>query len=338
MTSTMTSPSTALRRRSPSVPDLQRYISLASGGGEDSSASNDLANLVGLSSNINAGLTGLGLGPRPVNFMMSPSTYMTVSLENKNIKPRIDSFSLEQALYFEPYQESTIKIELLQALRSSNLDLLRSFVVAPPTPIQRNEEENNNNNKRMSSQQENEINYESSQDSQDDEDDDISIIDDDGEKSCSPFRLPATTTEEENNNENKNENDTTVMQQQELQACNQFGENLLHLACRMGISRDVLEFLYDNSANGGANVPLNVRDRFGRTPLHNACMSSNPQFTNIDFIISKSPRMLLFEDDNGKIPFELIPQRCFERWIRFLSEQNILQRVVSAELIDKSFI
>merc|ERR1712238_113839 len=34
-----------------------------------------------------------------------------------------------------------------------------------------------------------------------------------------------------------------LLQLQDLKARNQFGENLLHLACRMGISRDVLEFL-----------------------------------------------------------------------------------------------
>ena len=59
--------------------------------------------------------------------VLSPCTYMTISLKNKKIKPRIDSFSIEQALFFEPYQESTIKMELLQALRSSNLDQLKSY-------------------------------------------------------------------------------------------------------------------------------------------------------------------------------------------------------------------
>merc|ERR1712238_190721 len=113
----------------------------------------------------------------------------------------------------------------------------------------------------------------------------------------------------------------------DLRSCNQFGENLLHLACRMGIQLEILEYLLEE-----AQVKVNVRDRFGRTPLHNACMSALPNFQNLDYLIACQPRMVLFEDDNGKIPFDLIPQRCFERWTRFLSEQNILQRVVAAEL------
>merc|ERR1740117_2010162 len=110
------------------------------------------------------------------------------------------------------------------------------------------------------------------------------------------------------------------------------GENLLHLACRMGISRNIVEFLVedqDGSGVSGAKVPLNVRDKFGRTPLHNACMSSaaNLNFHNIDYLITKAPQLLVMEDDNGKIPFDVIPSRNYEKWTRFLSEKNILSRV-----------
>lgn len=172
---------------------------------------------------------------------------MTISLKNKKIKTRVDSFSLEQALYFEPYQESEIHIELLRALRGADLEKLRSLK----------------------------------------------------EKGGDEF---------------------------ELEARNQFGENLVHLACRMGMSGDMLKFLVED-----AKVPLNVRDRFGRTPLHNACMSAIPNFDNIDFVMRHAPKLVVFEDDKNKIPFELVPQRVFGRWTRFMSEENILQKV-SAEL------
>ena len=98
----------------------------------------------------------------------------------------------------------------------------------------------------------------------------------------------------------------------DLRACNQFGENLLHLACRMGICREIIDFLIED-----AQGKLNVRDKFGRTPLHNACMSSLPNFDIIEHVISREPRTIFFEDDNGNIPFDLIPQRCYERWTRF---------------------
>jgi len=186
------------------------------------------------------------LSPRSSPPVLKPCNYLMKLFQNKDLPnattTRIDSFSIEQAFYFEAYQEAEISTDILQALRTSNVEQLRSFL-----------------------------------------------------------------TEKKNG----------------LKECrNQFGENLLHLACRMGgISCNVIAFLIQE-----AKVPLNVRDRFGRTPLHHACMSSHPNFDTIDFVIRHVPRMcLLFEDDTGNIPFDLIPSRCYDGWTRFLSEtKNIL--------------
>ena len=78
----------------------------------------------------------------------------------------------------------------------------------------------------------------------------------------------------------------------DLRACNQFGENRLHLACRMGICREIIDFLIED-----AQGKLNVRDKFGSTPLHNACMLSLPNFDNIEHVISCEPRLIFSEDD-----------------------------------------
>jgi len=183
------------------------------------------------------------LSPRSSPPVIKPCNYLMTLFKNKGTTTtQIDSFSMEQALYFESYQESEIQTNILKALRSSNVVQLRSFLT-------------------------------------------------DTDKNIKQCR-------------------------------NQFGENLLHLACRMGgISTEVITFLIQE-----AKVPLNVRDRFGRTPLHHACMSSHPNFDTIDFVIRHVPRMvLLFEDDTGNIPFDLIPSRCYDGWTRFLSEtKNIL--------------
>eukprot|EP00751_Fragilariopsis_kerguelensis_P014349 CAMPEP_0170775546 /NCGR_PEP_ID=MMETSP0733-20121128/10648_1 /TAXON_ID=186038 /ORGANISM="Fragilariopsis kerguelensis, Strain L26-C5" /LENGTH=274 /DNA_ID=CAMNT_0011118375 /DNA_START=62 /DNA_END=886 /DNA_ORIENTATION=- len=187
------------------------------------------------------------LSPRSSPPVLKPCNYLMKLFHNKDLPTatttRIDSFSIEQAFYFEAYQEAEISTDILQALRSSNVEQLRSFL--------KDTKKN-------------------------------------GLKECR----------------------------------NQFGENLLHLACRMGgISSNVIAFLVQE-----AKVPLNVRDRFGRTPLHHACMSSHPNFDTIDFVIRHIPRMvLLFQDDTGNIPFDLIPSRCYDGWTRFLSEtKNIL--------------
>lgn len=175
--------------------------------------------------------------------VLSPCTYLTISLKNKKIKSRVDSFSLEQALFFEPYEESDINVDLLKALRLADLEKLRKLMNAQENPV-------------------------------------------------------------------------------DLKARNQFGENMLHIACRMGLSWDVLKFLVED-----AEINLNVRDRFGRSPFHNACMSSNPNFNNINYLMKKAPILTVFEDDRDKIPFDLIPQRCFDRWSRFLSEKSIFKRL-----------
>jgi len=180
----------------------------------------------------------------PTHFVptLSPCTYLTVSLKNKKIKSRVDSFNLEQALYFEPYEESEIDIDLLKALRGGDLEKLRSL---------KNDKEKN----------------------------------------------------------------------YDLEARNRFGENLIHMACRISsLQLEVLKILVED-----ANVQLNVRDMFGRTPLHNACMSAIPNFNNVEYIMKKAPKLFVFEDDKNKLPFDLIPHRCFERWTRFLSQKKFLQ-------------
>ncbi|KAL3921051.1 MAG: hypothetical protein SGILL_002958, partial [Bacillariaceae sp.] len=182
---------------------------------------------------------------------ISPSTYLAMTLKNRKLKERISPFSLEQAMFFEPYQEGDMELEFLRALRSNNLELLRNV---------------------------------------------------------------AATHELED-------------------VRNQFGENPVHLLCRMGMPTAILEYLVVDK-----NVPLNVRDRFGRSPLHNACMVAVPNFDNVEFLLEHAPRLFLFEDDSGNTPFECIPRRSFDRWIRFLSQRNILKRITSKLEQDTSLV
>jgi len=234
--------------------------------------------------------------------VLNPCRYMmkllvqhseSTTTNERKTKPlrRIDSFSMEQALYFEPYQVSEIKIELLKALRASNLDQLRSL-------IQLKEEKHTatTNTNQMFTMSEHE----------EEEEEDVGQDSTNMNLSSSVSAAASAASSQ------------PLLQLQDLKARNQFGETLLHLACRMGISRDILEFLVDEPAK----VPLNVRDKFGRTPLHNSCLSTVPHFDNIHFVISKAPRTLLFEDDNGKVPFELIPLQCYEQWTQFLLSEE----------------
>ena len=51
--------------------------------------------------------------------------------------------------------------------------------------------------------------------------------------------------------------------------CNDFGESIVHMACRRGDSK-LLRVLVQ------AGCCLQVTDDFGRTPLHDACWASKP--------------------------------------------------------------
>ena len=216
-----------------------------------------------------------------------------MSLKNKKLTTRIDPFSIEQALYFEPYTTGEIPLELLKALRTSNLERLRSCL------------------------------YSVEEESKENETPSPTTADDDEGR-----REQQDNTKHEEHTDKERHATTTpssmVIIPKELRARNQFGENLVHIACRMGIFHGILTFLIDD-----ARVPWNVRDKFGRTPLHNACMSAIPNFDNIYYLLKKAPKLLIFEDDKGKVPFDVIPPRCYERWTRFLSEKNILKHVAT---------
>ena len=103
-----------------------------------------------------------------------------------------------------------------------------------------------------------------------------------------------------------------------LRLKNLFGESLLHLACRWGLT-DMVRYLVDT-----ANLPLNVRNSWGRTPLHEACMSIHPNFEVIELILERAPELILFLDNRGHNAFTCIREVHWEAYIQFLSENRHL--------------
>mmetsp|Transcript_15545 Transcript_15545/g.34669 ORF Transcript_15545/g.34669 Transcript_15545/m.34669 type:complete len:277 (+) Transcript_15545:195-1025(+) len=101
-----------------------------------------------------------------------------------------------------------------------------------------------------------------------------------------------------------------------LQCANRFGESLIHMACRRGFT-DVVRFLVDE-----ANVSVKVRDDYGRTPLHDACWTCEPNEELVEFLMLQCPELLLMSDKRGNAPFEYVRTEHWARWVAFLSERR----------------
>lgn len=100
-----------------------------------------------------------------------------------------------------------------------------------------------------------------------------------------------------------------------LQCSNQFGESILHLACRKQLIH-VVDYLINE-----AEVTLKRHDDFGRTPLHDACWTHTPNFQLVDMIVEKCPELLYVEDKRGHTPLFYARKEHWSQWILHLSEK-----------------
>jgi len=101
-----------------------------------------------------------------------------------------------------------------------------------------------------------------------------------------------------------------------MHACNQFGESVLHMACRRGFTEIVRFFLTE------ANVSCKLRDDFGRTPLHDAFWSHKPNFCIVDMILDMEPELLLLKDKRGFMPLEYVRMEHWSKWNNFIDERE----------------
>jgi Ankyrin repeats (3 copies) len=115
-----------------------------------------------------------------------------------------------------------------------------------------------------------------------------------------------------------------------LQSCNRFGESLIHLACRRGFT-DVVKFLVEE-----ANCTLYVRDDFGRTAMHDAAWSAEPNYDMMEYLIEKAPELILMSDVRGHTPFSYVRKEHWKEWILFLEKhREALVHIVTATVSDQ---
>lgn len=100
-----------------------------------------------------------------------------------------------------------------------------------------------------------------------------------------------------------------------LQCSNQFGESILHLACRKGLL-EVVEFLVNE-----AKVSLWVKDDFGRTPLHDACWACEPNFNLLDLLLDNCPDLLFISDARAHTPLSYVRQNHWDVFSKYLKEK-----------------
>jgi ankyrin repeat protein len=109
-----------------------------------------------------------------------------------------------------------------------------------------------------------------------------------------------------------------------MNACNQFGESVLHMACRRGYTK-IVDFLLTE-----VKVRTDRCDDFGRNPFHDALWTPIPNFDVINLLIEYAdPSLMLSEDVRGNTPFAYARQDHNEQWIIFLekSKATILNRI-----------
>lgn len=101
-----------------------------------------------------------------------------------------------------------------------------------------------------------------------------------------------------------------------LQCSNQFGETLLHLACRKTLI-SVVKFFIDE-----VGIPVNIHDDTGRTPLHDAFWTPEPNEELIDVMLMQCPEMLLVRDKRGHSPLQYSRQAHWDTWNAYLQARK----------------
>lgn len=97
--------------------------------------------------------------------------------------------------------------------------------------------------------------------------------------------------------------------------CNSFGESIVHMVCRRGDT----EFLKLLVKYGCC---LQVSDDYGRTPLHDACWSSKPNFEIVDIILRSDRRMVHLTDARGFAPLSYVRKDHWSNWLEFLERKK----------------
>lgn len=103
-----------------------------------------------------------------------------------------------------------------------------------------------------------------------------------------------------------------------VDCCNQIGNSLVHVAARRGHT-DIVKFLVEE-----ANASVHFIDEYHRTPLHDACWTSTPNFEIVEILLRYAPAQALCRDNRGATPFDYARHEHHDQWVQFLRNHKSL--------------
>jgi hypothetical protein len=95
----------------------------------------------------------------------------------------------------------------------------------------------------------------------------------------------------------------------------------------------------NNAANEDSNVTslaatatrarqvLSIRDDYNKTPFHDACWTTTPNFELIDLLLKYVPEQLLMKDVRNKTPYDYVQFQHYPIWLKFVWERKSLFKV-----------
>jgi hypothetical protein len=102
-----------------------------------------------------------------------------------------------------------------------------------------------------------------------------------------------------------------------VNACNRFGESVLHIACRRGNAK-LVRFLIETVGMDAKTI----RDDYHRTVLHDACWTNQAASEVVDVLLEHCPEHALLKDVRGFTPFDYTRSQDHGKWLRFLWERK----------------
>mmetsp|Transcript_2092 Transcript_2092/g.3073 ORF Transcript_2092/g.3073 Transcript_2092/m.3073 type:complete len:414 (+) Transcript_2092:106-1347(+) len=108
-----------------------------------------------------------------------------------------------------------------------------------------------------------------------------------------------------------------------LQIANEYGDTLLHIACRY-VHLQVVQFLIEE-----ASLSVWVHDERGQTPLHCLCHSTDPAVWDVvDFLLlyhqeGEVANLFLVQDEQGFMPLDYAPRETWSIWVKYLRRKGL---------------